>query len=178
MGTGTRGRHNEEAGRDYYTSKEAAVILGVSPESVRNWIREGTLKGEVYLNEALERRYRADKNSVAALAKERGRPVSRSEVETVTDRGISEIIESLTEVRRASDEKIMDLMGSTQNSVHAQSQTLVEIHREVKRSNDIREDYNQRFFHQSAGTRKMVWVVLITGCILVVITLINLVFCI
>lgn len=30
----------------YYTVQEAAKILGVTPKSVRNWIREGRLKAE------------------------------------------------------------------------------------------------------------------------------------
>lgn len=108
-----RGRQPERAGDEWYTTAEAAKVLGVNRATIINYIKRGTVEGRDYWTEAHEHRWEATRESVEREALDRGRSVQVRDLEHTVSREaehtIEEIISILKGIFEASNEHMIDI---------------------------------------------------------------------
>jgi DNA repair exonuclease SbcCD ATPase subunit len=106
-----RGRPHEHIGEGHYTPREAAEMLGVTEETVRNMIRDKRLLGFHYRNEANEPRWAAEKESVHMEAERRGRPPVVADIEHAlvaeSEQRVKEIVEAARQLLAESDQRML-----------------------------------------------------------------------
>ena len=110
------GRPQEEAPEGFVTVREAAEILGRSPQMVRNYYRSGRLEGQEFLNEKQEQRYHISIESLQEFAREAGVATSgdvresAQEVERLSRDLASRIIEEIVSNRETVSGRLDDLI--------------------------------------------------------------------
>lgn len=113
MAGAERGRQPERAGEEYYTTSEAAKVLGVSRATIINYIKGGTLEGRDYFTEAQEHRWEAARESVEREALDRGRSVQVRDLERTVSREAEHTIEEIISIFRGifgeSNEHMIDI---------------------------------------------------------------------
>ncbi len=124
------GRPREEAPKGYMLPREAAQVLNVSEESIKNWIRSKRLAGREWLTPKDEKRYYAEAEAVRAEAASRGEVARVETVLKATDRvelNSERLAKAIIEELRRQGKSVNAEMLQNREERRLQHQELLEI---------------------------------------------------
>ena len=168
------GRPREAAPEGYMLPREAAGVLGVSEETVKNWIRSERLPGREWVTPKGEKRYYAEAEAVEAEAALRGEVARVDTVREAADRvGLNserlagQIIEEFRaqgekvgaelirnrEERQAQHAELLEILGALREG---QARFLAGRERYVEALEGLREEFaeSRRLLHKTAEREK------------------------
>lgn len=160
---GDVGRPRETAPEGFMLPREAAEVLGVSEESVKNWIRSKRLAGREWLTPKGEKRYHAEAEAVRVEAAARGE-VARAETVREVGKEVAlnseRLAEAIMDEFRRQGEKVGGELLNNREERRLQHQELLEILTALRKEfaqtrRELREAAEREQRHQERVLRLM-----------------------